>query len=116
MLGLVQIHPFTDGNGRTARALMNLILMRRGYPPCIITEEDRPRYIDALEESWDTGNLTPFIALVQENVNEHRENRDWLASLQGRLDSIVSPEVESEYQVLAERHDVSQEPIQAHDR
>ena len=96
---LAQIHPFTDGNGRTARALMNLILMRRGYPPCIITEEDRPRYIDSLERSWESGNLTPFIELMVENVDEQRKNRDWLLSVTARLEQAVSGEVEREYQI-----------------
>ncbi len=94
---LTQIHPFTDGNGRTARALMNLILMRRGYPPCIITEEDRPRYLDALETSWERGDLTSFIELIYENVNEHRKDRGWLRSVLARLEQTVSQEMESEY-------------------
>ena len=94
---LAQIHPFTDGNGRTARALMNLTLLRRGYPPCIITEDDRPRYIDALELSWEDGDLTFVMELMCENVNEHGKNREWLRSVQARLDQIVSHEVESEY-------------------
>lgn len=94
---LAQIHPFIDGNGRTARALMNLILMRRGYPPCIITEEDRPRYLDALEASWESGDLTSFIELIYENVNEHRKDRGWLRSVLARLKQTVSQEMESEY-------------------
>ncbi len=96
---LAQIHPFTDGNGRAARALMNLILMRRGYPPCIITEDDRPRYIDALESSWESGNLTSFIELAHENVNEQLKGRDWLVSLSARLEQIVAPDVEREYRI-----------------
>jgi len=94
---LAQIHPFTDGNGRTARALMNLILLRRAYPPCIITAEDRPRYLDALEHSWESEDVTLFLELLHENVNEQRKNRDWLRSIRASLDEIVSEEVESEY-------------------
>jgi Fic family protein len=48
---LVDIHPFSDGNGRTARRLMNLILTRAGYPPIAVRREDRPGYLRALEKS-----------------------------------------------------------------
>ncbi len=93
---LVQIHPFSDGNGRTARALMNLILMRRGYPPCIITEDDRSRYINALEDTWE-GDLTPFIELVQENVNEQRKSQKWLTALTARLEQPASKQAQEQY-------------------
>ena len=46
---LVAIHPFGDGNGRTARLLMNLLLFRGGYPPVVIGPEHRPAYIDSLQ-------------------------------------------------------------------
>ena len=47
---LVTIHPFTDGNGRAARLLMNMILLMSGYPAAIIRKRDRLAYIDSLEK------------------------------------------------------------------
>lgn len=66
---LVSIHPFPDGNGRTSRLLMNLILMQEGYPPAIIRKEDRAVYIDSLEKGQKTGNLEDFCRLVYESVD-----------------------------------------------
>lgn len=57
----VQIHPFTEGNGRTARLLMNAILMRFGYPfIVIVSAQDRSRYLKTLMEA-DLGNASAFV-------------------------------------------------------
>ncbi|WP_051363374.1 Fic family protein [Deinococcus murrayi] len=65
--GLVAVHPFIDGNGRTARLLMNLLLIRAGYPPALIPVTTRAAYYAALEEA-NGGNLAPFEALVTDRV------------------------------------------------
>jgi len=60
----VAIHPFIDGNGRTARLLMNLVLMQNGFPLAIIKMEDRNKYIDAINEATVTGDLTDFYQVI----------------------------------------------------
>ena len=64
---LVNIHPFIDGNGRTSRLLMNLILMNKGYPPTIILKSDRPKYYQVLDFAHK-GNVKPFIDFIGKNV------------------------------------------------
>ncbi|MDP2273461.1 MAG: Fic family protein [Archangium sp.] len=65
---LVGVHPFRDGNGRTARLLSNLVLLRRTYPISLLGLESRPRYYDALDHAHCTGDLSPFIELSAECV------------------------------------------------
>ncbi|GFU53799.1 protein adenylyltransferase Fic [Nephila pilipes] len=60
---LVYIHSFVDGNGRTARLLMNLILMKNGYPPVIIRKQDRSIYFNALQLA-NEGDIRPFIRYI----------------------------------------------------
>lgn len=82
---LVSIHPFVDGNGRTARLLMNLILLQEGYPPAIIQKEKRNRYINAIEKAQLGESLNDFLELIYETV-EHSLNI-YLEASQGILPS-----------------------------
>ena len=66
---LVTIHPFSDGNGRTARLLMNLLLMRASYPPIVIPPEDRPDYIDSLEQAQLTDDKTDYQRFMLTKLN-----------------------------------------------
>jgi Fic family protein len=67
---LVHIHPFIDGNGRTARAIGNLELIRAGYPPLIIRKiKDRDRYLEALRRS-DEGDLSLFLDLILDRAGD----------------------------------------------
>ena len=65
---LVAIHPFSDGNGRTARLLMNLLLLRAGYPPVVIGPEHRARYIDALQALQLDNDPAGYQALLAERL------------------------------------------------
>jgi Fic family protein len=69
-LRLVTIHPFVDGNGRTARLLMNLMLIRAGYPPAVIRPEIRKAYIDSLVDAQLQGDSESFYWLMAEAVSE----------------------------------------------
>lgn len=66
---IAKIHPFADGNGRTARLLLNLILMKKGYPICSIKRTERPRYYKAMSEA-DRGNYHEVIEMVAESCAE----------------------------------------------
>ncbi len=76
----VKIHPFIDGNGRTARLLLNFELMKCGYTPVIIKNEQRATYYDVLDLAHTTMNYGPFIKLVSDLVVESEEL--WLSVLE----------------------------------
>lgn len=64
----VKIHPFVDGNGRTARLMLNFELMKAGFPPAVIQKEDRLAYYDALDVACVTDNFNNITLLVAEAV------------------------------------------------
>ena len=61
----VQIHPFQDGNGRVARAIASLVLIKAGWFPLVVTRDDSGRYLEALGYA-DEGDLAPLTSLVGE--------------------------------------------------
>jgi Fic family protein len=62
---LVWIHPFFDGNGRTVRLAMNLLLMRKGFPPAIILKNDRKKYYEALNQA-NSGHYQKLMLLMSQ--------------------------------------------------
>ena len=69
---IVTIHPFIDGNGRTSRLLMNLVLLQNGYPIAILKGdvENRLKYYATLETAQTQGNKQPFLLLIAQNVKD----------------------------------------------
>lgn len=64
------IHPFIDGNGRTGRLILNLDLIRNGYPPINVKFSDRKRYYDAFDAFYRDNNSKPMIDIVAEYVDK----------------------------------------------
>lgn len=64
---LVYIHPFLDGNGRTARLAMNVLLMKGGYPLVVILKNDRKKYYRVLSEA-DRGHMVPLVQFIAQSV------------------------------------------------
>lgn len=62
---LVWIHPFFDGNGRNLRLAMDLLYMRKGFPPVIILKNDRKKYYEALNQT-NSGNYQKLILLLSQ--------------------------------------------------
>lgn len=82
----VWIHPYFDGNGRTARLATALLLMKSGYPPAFILVQDRKRYYAALNAA-NSGNYEPFIRMML--LATERSLDLYLAVLEDRTDDFL---------------------------
>lgn len=91
----VWIHPFFDGNGRTVRLAMNLLLMKNGFPPAIILKNDRKKYYEALNQA-NNGNYYKLMLLMCQAVE--RSLNIYLSAL---------PDTDSYYEIIS---DIVKEP------
>ena len=76
--GIARIHPFTDGNGRTARLAMNFVLLAAGYPPISIPTDLRHAYYSALEAA-DSGDFKAWLDFLTQQLNQELDL--WLDAL-----------------------------------
>jgi len=81
---LVTIHPFSDGNGRTARLLMNLLLLKSDYPPIVIGPEHRVAYLDSLQAIQIGGDGEPYSAFMSQRLEASLDH--YIEMLQRGLD------------------------------
>ena len=81
----VQIHPFEDGNGRTARLLMSYVFAKRGEPTPLLRADEKPQYFRALQAA-DRGNLRPFTEMMD------RKGRDALIAARTSAETILEEE------------------------
>ncbi len=81
---LVAIHPFSDGNGRTARLLANLMLTRGGYAPLVVAPEHRKDYLDALEKKQLDAASTDYAAFMAARLDAALD--DQISSLKESLE------------------------------
>lgn len=97
---LVHIHPFTDGNGRTSRLLMNMILMQAGYPPVIIHKQHRHKYYEYLQLA-NAGDVRPFVRFIAECTEQTLDLFLWATTEFSRQVPALSQET-----LFTERHNI----------
>jgi Fic family protein len=86
---LTHVHPYLDGNGRTARAIGNLELIRAGYPSIIIKKTERDLYIDSLAESDIGGDISAFLELILRKVDGSLRGLELAANAKQGYDAVA---------------------------
>lgn len=83
-----EIHPFIDGNGRTGRLLLNLELMKEGYPPINIKFQDRKKYYDCFSDyHFKNGNPSMLTTMVTKYIEEELEKYISILETANELDN-----------------------------
>lgn len=95
----MHIHPFSDGNGRTSRLLMNMILMQAGYPPVIIQKQHRHKYYENLQIA-NSGDVRPFVRFIAECTEQTLDLFLWATSEFSRQVPALSQDI-----LLTEKQD-----------
>lgn len=102
---LVHIHPFSDGNGRTSRLLMNTILMRAGYPPVIIQKQHRHKYYNFLQLA-NEGDVRPFVRFIADCTEKTLDLFLWATSeLPNQVPLLAQEELHSNAGIIDHFHD-----------
>jgi Fic family protein len=108
-----RIHPFIDGNGRTGRLLLNLILVRLGYPPIIVLKQQRPAYLAAMQKA-DTGDFGPLGEILARAMYDNL-NRFIVPSLAGPARLVpLTALVDKEFSLAALRQAAQRGRLDAH--
>lgn len=105
----VKIHPFQDGNGRTARLLMNYHLLANDLPPTSIKQKNRQAYFETLEAYAVHDTLSPFVHLLRQNME--RELDGFLSMYAIHIDGHTLREIKPSLVPLAKAYRTQETPL-----